>query len=206
MHDVRQFVESLVPFLAILNPFALCLYLVGVMDDLESRDFVHVVVYASIISLIVFCLFAQAGEPFLIGVLGIKPEALRVFGGVIFFIIAYNYVTRGYRAATVLRGSLEELPSAIALPFMIGAGTITEAILLGKKLSPIGSVFVLLVAMVASIIVVLAFKVVRDRLKAAQEKLLDRYVNILARVNGLLIGAISTEMVLTGTRQLWLQG
>ena len=107
---------------------------------------------------------------------------------------------------TVLRGSLDELPAAIALPFMIGAGTITEAILLGKKLSPIGSVFVLLVAMVVSIIVILSFRVVRDRLKAAQEKLLDRYVNILARVNGLLIGAISTEMVVTGTRQLWLEG
>jgi len=54
--------------------------------------------------------------------------------------------------------------------------------------------------------VVLAFKVVRDRLKAAQEKLLDRYENILARVNGLLIGAISTEMVVTGTRRLRLEG
>jgi len=196
----------LVRFLAILNPFALCLYLVGVMDELESRHLTRVLGYASVISFVVFSLFAIAGEPFLVRGLGVRPEALRAFGGVIFFVIAYNYVTKGYRAATVLRGSLDDLPAAIALPFMIGAGTITQAILLGKQLSPAGSLFVLLAAMVVSIGVILAFKVVRDRLKTAQEQLLDRYVNILARVNGLLIGAISTEMVVTGTRQLWLKG
>jgi len=203
---MEESLSHLVRFLAILNPFALCLYLVGVMDELESRDLTRVLAYASIISFVVFWLCALAGEPLLVRGLGVRPEALRAFGGVIFFVIAYNYVTKGYRAVTVLRGTLDELPAAIALPFMIGAGTITEAILLGKTLSPVGSVFVLLVAMVVSIIVILSFRVVRDRLKAAQEKLLDRYVNILARVNGLLIGAISTEMVVTGTRQLWLEG
>ena len=197
--------SSLLPFLAILNPFALCLYLLGVMDDLESRAFIRVLFWASGISLIVFWTFALAGERVLVGFLRISPEALRIFGGVIFFVVAYNYVTRGYRAAELLRGSLEELPSAIALPFMIGAGTITQAILLGKKHGPCLSMFLLFLGLCICFVVVIAFKLIRDHLKQAREKVFERYINILSRINGLLIGAISTEMVVSNIRELWLQ-
>ena len=61
----------MVRFLAILNPFALCLYLVGVMDELESRDLTRVLAYASIISFVVFWLCALAGEPLLARGLGV---------------------------------------------------------------------------------------------------------------------------------------
>jgi multiple antibiotic resistance protein len=197
--------NSLLPFLAILNPFALCLYLAGVMDDLESRSFTKVLFWASLISLVVFWLFAILGERLLVDVLGVRPEALRIFGGVIFFVVAYNYVTKGYRAAEVLRGSLEELPSAIALPFMIGAGTITQAILLGKKHGSYLSMFLLFVGLCICFFVVVSFKLIRDWLKDVREKVFERYVNILSRINGLLIGAISTEMVVSGVRRLWSQ-
>lgn len=190
-------------FLAILNPFALCLYLAGAMDDLEKNEFTYVLLRASLVSLVVFWLFALAGEPLLVSVLNVSPEALRAFGGVVFFVVAYNYVTKGYRAAELLRGSLEELPSAIALPFMIGAGTITQAILLGKLHSPAASMILLFIGLAISFAVVIGFKLVRDRLKEARERVFERYVNVLSRINGLLIGAISTEMTITGLHNLW---
>jgi len=203
--DMSMMLNSLLPFLAILNPFALCLYLMTVMDDLDSRTFIKVLCEASLISLVVFWLFAIVGEPLLIKFLGVRTEALRIFGGVIFFVVAYNYVTKGYKAAEFLRGSLEELPSAIALPFMIGAGTITQAILIGKKHEPHTSMFLLFLGLCVCFIVIVGFKLVRDRLKGAREKVFERYVNILSRINGLLIGAISTEMVVSGIKNLWLQ-
>ncbi|MGD2093842.1 MAG: MarC family protein [Phycisphaerales bacterium] len=209
MHSIGQDISiifgSLLPFLAILNPFALCLYLAGVMDDLESRIFVKVLFWASLISLIVFWIFALVGERLLVEFLGVRTEALRIFGGIIFFVVAYNYVTRGYKAAEVLRGGLEELPSAIALPFMIGAGTITQAILVGKRHGPYLSMFILFLGLCACFLVVVVFKSVRDFLKEEREKVFERYINILSRINGLFIGAISTEMVVSGIRKLWLQ-
>ena len=203
--DMGVFLSSLLPFLAILNPFALCLYLVKVMEDLNSREFIRVLFGASIISLIVFWVFAILGEPLLADFFGVRPEALRIFGGVIFFVIAYNYVIKGYKAAEILRGSLEALPSAIALPFMIGAGTLTQAILLGKRHGPYFSLFLLFFGLCICFAVVCIFKLIRDNLKAKYEKVFERYINILSRVNGLIIGAISTEMVVSGIRKLWLQ-
>lgn len=133
--------NSLLHFLPIINIFALCLYLVGVMDDLESRSFIKVLFWASLISLVVFWLFAILGERLLVDVLGVRPEAQHTFVGVIFFLLAYNYVTRGCSATEVPRDSLKKSPSAIALPFMIGAGTITQAILFSKKRGPYLSIF-----------------------------------------------------------------
>lgn len=201
----RMILNSLLPFLAILNPFALCLYLAGVMDDLEPRKFIKVLLWASLISLIVFVVFAVTGEALLVDFLDVRPEALRIFGGVIFFVVAYNYVTKGYRAAEVLRGGLDELPSAIALPFMIGAGTITQAILLGKKNGPYLSIFLLFLGLCISFVIVIAFKLIRDRLKEKRERVFERYINILSRINGLLIGAISAEMVVSGIKEIWVQ-
>ena len=194
---------NLIPFLAILNPFALCLYLTAVMDDLESRAFFRVLLRASVISLVVFWVFALVGEPLLVTVLDLRTESLRIFGGIIFFIIGYNYVMRGYKAAEVLRGTLEDLPSAIALPYMIGAGTITQAILVGKKHSVQISMFILLLGIAVAFVLVVGFKVLRDHMTKRNKPVFNRYVNILSRINGLLIGAISTQMVVSGVRALW---
>jgi len=197
---------SMLHFLAILNPFALCLYLAGVMDDLEPHDFKRVLTWASLISLAVFWLFALTGEKLLVSIIGVSPAALRAFGGVIFFVIAYNYVTRGYKAAVMLRGSLDELHSAIALPYMIGAGTITQSILVGERNGPYLSMLIIFLVLLITLLCVQGFKFIRDRLRNRGEKLFERYVNILSRINGLLIGAISTEMVVTGVHTLWLKG
>ncbi len=196
-------VESFVTFVAILNPFALCLYLTGVMEELSSHQFVKVLIRACIISLVVFWVFGLMGESLLVGVLNIRPEALRVFGGALFFVVAYNYMVKGARAAQILRGNLDELPSAIALPFMIGAGTITQAILVGKKCSPPTGMVVLFAGVLFSFCVVLAFKALRDHMSKGREQVFTRYVNILTRLNGLLIGAISTEMIVSGIGALW---
>ena len=195
--------HSLIAFLAILNPFALCLYLAGVMQDLPSRDFYQVVLRAAGISLLVFIVFSLSGEDLLTDVLGVRTEAMRAFGGVIFFMVGYQYVVRGYRTTEMLRGSLEELPSAIALPFMIGAGTITQAMLIGRLHGRISSVVILGLGMALAVAVIVAFKLLRDRVTGVREQVFDRYVNTLARANGLLLGSISTEMVVSGIHDLW---
>ena len=104
---------------------------------------------------------------------------------------------------TIFRGNIDELPSEIALPFMIGAGTITQSILIGKR-HPAGTAFAIVLIVVAlSFLVVIGFKFVRDRLAGTKERIFDKYVNILSRINGLIIGPVSTDMIVTGMQRLW---
>jgi len=46
-------------------------------------------------------------------------------------------------------------------------------------------------------------KWLRDHMRGTREQVFDRYVNIFARLNGLVIGAVSTDMIVTGLRELW---
>lgn len=195
--------STIVSFMAILNPFALSLYLQGVMDDLERRQFFRVLLTASIMSLVAFWVCAAAGEPLLRRGLGVSMPALRAFGGMIFLIIAYNYTIHGYQAAEALRGSLDELPSAIALPYMIGAGTITQSIIVGRDHQLLVSLGLILGAVIVSFLVVTVFYVVRETLRRSKEHIFRRYVNMLARLNGLLIGGIAVKMIFTGVHDLW---
>ena len=197
------FFRDLIPFLAILNPFALALYLADVIEELSARQFLRVLLGACGISIVVFSICALAGETLLVGFLGVRPGALRVFGGVVFFVVGYNYVVRGYRATEMLRGSAQALPSAIALPFMIGAGTITQSILIGKQHPPLVVIAILAAGVGVSFAFVMAFKWLRDHMRGTREQVFDRYVNIFARLNGLVIGAVSTDMIVTGLRELW---
>ena len=200
-----DFSRSLVAFIAILNPFALSLYLASLMDDLDRKQFFSVLLQASLISTAVFFVFAWCGEPLLVDFLAVDPSALRVFGGLIFVIVAYNYVTKGYKATVFLRGDLEGLPSSIALPFMIGAGTITQAILTGKRHDTINAFLIILCTLTICFVIVAIFKVIRDHMSGSRERVFQRYVNILARLNGLIIGAISIDMIAEGLKHLWLR-
>jgi len=203
---MREILNSALPFLAILNPFAVCLYLAGVMEDLSTRDFIKVFSWSSMISLFVFWIFMLSGEHFLITVLGVRPAALRIFGGLIFLVVGYNYATKGYRAAEMLRGKLDELPSAIALPYMIGAATITQSIIIGKNNSTIIGTMILIVSIAVTFTVVILFKFIRDKMQESRGRIFDRYINILSRINGLIIGTISTDMIVSGIHQIWITG
>ena len=203
---MSDMVRELMPFLAILNPFALCLYLEEAMHKLRMRAFAGVLARASVISLLAFWFFALAGRPFLNSTLQVRPEALRIFGGIIFLVIAYHYTMRGHQGTEVVRGDITQLPAAIALPFMIGAGTITQSMLMRQHLPPVSCMFTLFLGVAISFGIVLAFKALSDHLKRRSEATFYRYADIVARLNGLLIGAISVEMIVEGVHQLWAAG
>jgi multiple antibiotic resistance protein len=198
-----EFLTNVITFLAILNPFALCLYLAGVMEDLSRREFFRVLLGACGISLVVFWLCSLFGEDILSGVIGVQPASMRVFGGLIFLAVGYGYAVKGYKQQEMLRGSLDELPSVIALPFMIGAGTVTQSILISKRIGPLHAGFAILISLAICLLAVVGFKLIRDTMRLKSERLFDRWVNILARLNGLLIGAISVEMIVNGLHSLW---
>lgn len=196
-------VDELIPFLAILNPFALCLYLEDSMHELDFGEFARVAAGASGISLFTFWVCALGGRPLLVDGLGVMPAALRLFGGVIFFVVAYNYVMKGHEATAELRGSVRNFPSAIALPFMIGAGTITQAIFIGEHLPWLMGLLVILLGIVITFGILLSFKLIGDHLKRSRERVFYRYVDTVARLNGLIIGAISAQMMVLSMHDLW---
>jgi multiple antibiotic resistance protein len=142
-------IQTIAEFLVLLSPFALFLYLRPVMLELSHKDFIIVLLKATTISFVIFFIFLISGDFIFRQILNINFESFRIFGGIIIFSIAYLFIMKGQKAFFHLKGSLDNLASEIALPFFVGAATISLTILVGNRFSII--IGVILLAIILSI-------------------------------------------------------
>src|SRR6056297_1476511 len=118
-------IAHIVAFLAMLNPFALFLYLEPLRKDLSHQSFRQVFIKATAISYAISLVFLLTGDFIFQQVFQIHFEAFRVFGGIIIFSLAYLFIIKGQKAFIQTKANLDDLASEIALPFMVGSGTIS---------------------------------------------------------------------------------
>jgi small neutral amino acid transporter SnatA (MarC family) len=136
-------------------------------------------------------------------VLQVRFAAFLIFGGFVFLIIALRYLVTGADMIGKLRGESEHLAGAIAMPFMIGPGTISASVLIGARL-PIGWASLAIgIALVTSCLLLVAMKWLFDFVQQRSERLLERYLELIGRASALVIGTIAIEMILKGV-DLWL--
>lgn len=202
MHT-RAFVESSILLLVLLNPFLLCIYILDLIQQLHIRRFAGVLFRASLISGAVFVAFAWAGDAAFSRVLQVRFCAFQIFGGIIFLLIAIRYVLMGGGAIKSLRGSAEHLAGSVAMPFMIGPGTVSASVIAGTRL-PMGlAALSVVTALAATVLTVSLLKMLHDAVRARNEPLVDRYVEIVGRISALVVGTIAVEMILQGV-DAWL--
>jgi multiple antibiotic resistance protein len=199
----QQFWDSVVLLAVLFNPFLMSAYLHDLMSELSLRAFATVLLRAFAISGVVFCTFALAGDQLFTQVLQVRFAAFLVFGGVIFLIIAIRYMTLGAKMIEVLRGPPEHLAGALAMPFMIGPGTVSASVLIGQRLQASLAFTAIGLAMVISCLFLLLMKIVFDSIRKRSEQLMERYLEISGRVAAILIGTIAVDMIMRGL-DLWI--
>ncbi len=198
-------ISSIIGFLAMLNPFALFLYLSPLMKELEHKTFLKVLAKASIISLIICIIFLFIGTFLFESILQIHFEAFRIFGGIIIFSFAYLFIVKGQKAFITLKSDLDDLASEIALPFMVGAGTISLSILITEKLSLAKGLLALFIIFIINFIFIYILKFIRGEIsKSKFRKAFDKNMEILLRINGFFVGAIGIDMIITGINNLFI--
>ncbi len=197
-------VTSIVAFIVMLNPFALFLYLEPVRKDLDHKDFMIVIFKATIISFVVCLVFFLSGDIFFKKIFQINFESFRIFGGIIIFSYAYFYIVRGQKALILIKEDLDDLASEIALPFMVGAGSISLSILLSQRHTLVIGTLALVVIFAINFLVIFLLKWLRDSLDKRKFKVaFDKNVEVLLRLNGFFIGAIGINMIMTGIKNMF---
>ena len=197
-------ISAIIGFLVMLNPFALFLYLEPVRKDLQFNDFLKVMWKASLISFAICSLSMYLGNFIFERVLQIDFESFRIFGGIIIFSYSYLFIVKGQKALIMMKEDLDDLASEIALPFMVGAGTISLSILLSKNFDTAWATAGL-VAVFALNFLVLAFLTdFRRKIDGRNFRVaFDKNMEVLLRLNGFFIGAIGVDMVVTGVQRLF---
>lgn len=199
-------VSTIIGFVIMVNPFALFLYLNPIMEELEGKLFVRVLLKATLISYLIFVVFLVVGDTLFNRIFQINFESFRIFGGIVIFSYAYYYIVKGKKALLEIKENLDDLASEIALPFMVGAGTISLTILMRHEYSFPVSLALLTISMVISFLIILVLKFMKDRFTKSRLKVaFDKNIAIVLRLNSFFIGAIGIDMVITGIGKLYFQ-
>ncbi|QGY47032.1 MarC family protein [Maribellus comscasis] len=197
-------ISSIIEILVMLNPFALFLYLEPIRKDLTHKSYLLVIFKASLISFFVCLLFFFFGDIIFRKIFAINFESFRIFGGIIIFSYAYIFIVRGEKALIMIKENLDDLASEIALPFMVGAGTISLSILLSQKHSYLIGSLALIIIFTVNFLILFLLKKFRDSIEKRKfKKAFDKNMEVLLRLNGFFIGAIGVNMMLTGIKNMF---
>ena len=99
--------ELAVSFLIMINPFAQVLYLKCVIDDLDVKTFSLVYAKASIISLVIYVIFALIGDEIFTRFFKIRFESFKIFGGIIIFAYAFSFIMYGAKSMIQTKENLD---------------------------------------------------------------------------------------------------
>lgn len=198
-----EFVDSALLLFVLLNPFLLSVYLLDLLQALDGKTFRHCLLRGFAISGVAFVTFAFFGDAIFSRVLQVRFAAFLVFGGSVFFLVGLRFMLIGSDALREMRGAPGSIAGSIALPFLIGPGTVSASVLAGSKMSFPWAAAAIMLALTAAVAGLMLLKWLHDAALVGNQRLVQRYIDIVGRVSALIIGTIAVEMVLQGV-ELWL--
>ncbi|MEQ1311719.1 MarC family protein [Acinetobacter sp. XH1639] len=196
------YIHAFALFFSLLNPFLMSVYMVGMIRNTDVKVFNKALIQGSLIAFAVFALFAWGGENIFSRYLNVRFESFQIFGGLIFLVIGYRYVFQGAETIGEMRGAPEHLAGTIAMPFMIGLGTISAAVVTGVSVPFGGAIAVIALTLALTCSILIAMKYGHDHLRYKHAKYIDRYFDIMGRLSALLIGTIAVDMIVNGVMGL----
>jgi small neutral amino acid transporter SnatA (MarC family) len=195
---MTEIIKSAALLFVLLNPFLLIVYLTDIVQKLEQREFNNVLLRASLIASVVFCVFAILGDAIFVRFLQVEFASFQIFGGLVFLLIGIQFVFRGPTAITILQGESKYIAGAIAMPVFIGPGSISASVIIGKKHDPVmACVIVISMVLVCSVTLVM-LKKLHDAILPRKEAVVQRYIEIAGRVTALIVGSIAIDMIMRG--------
>lgn len=197
---MTELLKSSALLLVLLNPFLVIIYLIDVVQKLDRRKFARVMISAGSISAVVFCVFAVLGDAIFSDLVRAEFASFQIFGGVVFLLIGIQFVFKGPTAIEILRGESDQLTGAVAMPGLIGPGTISASVIMGKRGSPGMACAAVVFAVFASILIMVLLKVAHDFVLPRRERLVEKYIEVAGRITALFVGTISVEMIMQGVR------
>lgn len=190
--------KSFLLLFVLLNPFILSIYLLELIRELSLKEFSAQIVKAIVLSYFVFLVFAWAGDRIFADVLQIRFLAFMIFGGVIFLIVGVRLILGIGPPVEVPAAGHHDMSGAIAMPFIVGPGTISAVVIIGSTHDFGATAAIITLAMTGAVVALLALKWVHDFVRYRNERYVERYTEIAGRVTALFTGSFAIDMILKG--------
>ncbi|WP_224824607.1 MarC family protein [Cognatishimia sp. MH4019] len=202
--EAQLIITAFATLFVIIDPIGLTPLFVALTQGMSDQARRAIALRACVISVVILLLFAVFGEAVL-GFVGISLPAFRIAGGILLFLTALEmlFEKRSKRREDQAEDDRPD-PSVfpLAIPLIAGPGAIASMILLTGdgdviQLATVSGVM-LSVIMVVFVLFLLAGKI---------ERLLGKTgINVVSRLLGMMLAALSVQFVLDGLRDFGLAG
>jgi len=196
---LSKLLENSLYLLALLNPASKVMFLSTYEPALSKSQVRELAWKSSLAALTILVILAGAGEVVLLKVFKVELYSLRITGGMILFFIGWTAVREGrfvQRQEHQLRENFTELSLVpLAAPLIAGPGTIAAAI---SSTAEFG-LWLTTLALISAISVNFVLMLFSRPINRFLEK--THMLGPLIRLTGLIIAAVSVQMVITGIRE-----
>ncbi len=193
------FLHALTSYFVIIDPIGTALIFHGLTDSCERSYIRRMALRSTLISGLIVVIFGFFGEA-LLAKLGISIAALRVSGGLLLFITAFNMVTKGETGRKWNSGPEVDISVfPMSIPLLAGPGCLTVTILLFSQPSAMAGRMSLVAAIAAIFLGTYAALIASNRIKKVIGRTGD---DILRRLLGVILAALSIQFIADGIRQI----
>jgi multiple antibiotic resistance protein len=203
--DSAFLITAFVTLFVIIDPIGLVPLFVALTQGMPAAARRAIGLRAVIVAAVLLTVFAYAGEAVL-GFVGISMPAFRIAGGILLFLTALDMLF-DRRAKRREDQTEEDRPDPsvfpLAIPLIAGPGAIASMILLAGQQPGLAGLGMLIAVMLAVLTLVMLLFLTANLF----ERALGRVgINVVTRLLGMLLAALSVQFVLDGLRDFGFAG
>lgn len=193
------FLHALTSYFVVIDPIGTALIFHGLTTGCDRAYARRMALRSTLISAAIVLVFAFFGES-LLNKLGISIAALRVSGGLLLFITAFNMVTKGETGRRWQSGpEIDISVFPMSIPLLSGPGCLTVTILLFSQTPTLAGNL----SLVASVVVIYALTYAALSSAKRVKQVIGRTGDdILRRLLGVILAALSIQFITDGLRQI----
>ena len=197
--NLEFFISVVISIFVMADAFGNIPIFLGLTGGMSGTERRYVITKASVIATIILIIFALVGKPFM-DLLGISINSLRIAGGILLLLIAFDMLMGSESRSKKTDGPHEEedfdsiAVTPMATPLIAGPGSMTVTMVYMNDAAGLDKIWILaaiLVAMLGSWIIVVNSDLLYSVLRRDGTR-------VLTKVMGILLAAVATGMVLTG--------
>lgn len=194
--DTAFLITAFATLFVVIDPIGLAPMFVALTKGAPFAHRRNVALRASIIAVLLLMLFGLLGEAIL-GFVGISMPAFRIAGGVLLFLTALDMLFERRTARRKGQAQAHNDPSVfpLATPLIAGPGSMATMILLTDQAETPMGIFWIMVVMAAVVVVAFLLFLTANWLERV---LGDTGINVVTRLLGMLLAALSVQFVLDG--------
>ncbi len=200
MIDAAFFITAFTTLFVVIDPFGTAPIFVALTQEMDARTRRRIAYRTCVTAALILIAFAAFGEAVL-GFVGISMEAFKVAGGALLFLTALDMLFERRTKRREDRAEEEDHPDPsvfpLAIPLVAGPGSIATIILLAGEYPGVQGIAAATAVMLAVMAVVLLFFLAGGLIARILGK---TGLNVLTRLLGMLLAALSVQFILDGLK------